>query len=416
MVVNGISPLRTALIVLIASVAVLNIYLGHKANIFLDQTASSVIDCKKKGDNLKRGLQGSESARKMILTIAVDRQGSCPKLCTFVHPILPSWVSYRYISFENEIDLSEALKADQDSHLLIVARTNIKDHLSTFARERRRLSGLSVGLWHMADEGVGRDYGHEIYPYPSFDYVLRNYREHPFKYINYTFRERYNMTLRTLGNLTCGSSSTPLPEQETETSPRFGVHYIFLDPHELHVMYNHPGSSVWPTHLRTKNCSFIGRLGTTHIRIARELMADTIKKYPELNCTLVLHTSGFAGGKEPFDYIKDELQDTKIVLCPRGASIETHRLTEALAMGSVPALLDAKYLHSFFSEIPAIIGNDWDEIAFKMKELIDDELKGGKRLQTLGLQGAMFYDKLKSCQRSDMDRILSMVLDYYHVK
>jgi hypothetical protein len=145
-------------------------------------------------------------------------------------------------------------------------------------------------------------------------------------------------------------------------------------------------------------------------------MADTIKKYPELNCTVRLHTLGFGAGKETFDYINDELQESKIILCPRGGSIETYRFTEALSMGSVPALLDAKYLHSFFSEIPAIIGQDWDEIAFKMKELIDDELKGGKKLQTLGQQGAMFYEKLKSCQRSDMDRILSMVLDYYHVK
>lgn len=409
------NPISIALIAILSGVVtVFNVYLGEKSFTLMGQNAAFINDCNKVGGKFKKELKGNEIRRKMMLTIAIDRKRSCPEICTFVHPILPPWVSYRYISFENEVDLSEALATEQYSHLLIVARENIKDHLSTFANQWRKISKLSVGLWHMADEGVGLESGHQIKPYPAFDYVLRHYREHPVKYTNYTFKERYNMTLRTLGNLTCGTSSTPLPEQDTETPPRFGVHYVFLDPRALHVMYNHPGTSVWPSHLRQRNCSFIGRRGTEFTRIARDLMAETIKRYPELNCSIVLHSRGFAAGKEPYDYIKEELQDSKIVLCPRGHSIETHRLTEALAMGSVPALLDAKYLHSFYREIPAIIGQDWDEIAIKMKELIEDESKGGNKLQTLSLQGAMFYDKLKSCQRSDMERIFSMVLDYYN--
>jgi hypothetical protein len=411
----GGNPIRKTLIILIGAVSVINFYLGHKASVSLRKSASSMDDCTKEGAKYIDGSTHSDRKRKMILTIAIDSQQSCPRLCTFVHPILPPWVSYRYISFQDATDLAAALESDHVSHLLIVARINIKEQLATFAMQRRKLSGLSVGLWHMADEGVGRDYGHQIKPYPAFDYVLRHYREHPVKYTNYTFYERYNMTLRTLGNLTCGTSLTPLPEKETETSPRFGVHYVFLDPREWHVMYNHPGSSVWPTHLRPRNCSFIGSIGEKHIQLARELMANTMNKYPELNCTMVLHTDGFAAGKETYNYVKEELQDSKIVLCPRGASIETHRLTEALAMGSVPALLDAKYIHSLYREIPAIVGQDWDEIASKIKELIEDELKGGKQLQLLGLQGAMFYSNLKSCQKSDMEKILSMILDYYHV-
>ena len=46
---------------------------------------------------------------------------------------------------------------------------------------------------------------------------------------------------------------------------------------------------------------------------------------------------------------------TKVGLAPRGSTYETHRFTELLQMGTVPAVVSSPYLYAPFVDMPAII-------------------------------------------------------------
>jgi hypothetical protein len=56
-----------------------------------------------------------------------------------------------------------------------------------------------------------------------------------------------------------------------------------------------------------------------------------------------------------------EIKSSKFVLCPRGNGIDTHRIWEALYMGSIPIVIyeDA---HHLFTDLPILFIDDWNEI------------------------------------------------------
>ena len=361
-------------------------------------------------------MQRDEIPSHPVLTIAVDHRGSCPDKCAFAHKILPPWVRYRYIDFDTEVDLTDMFDNDpieqaNPSHVLFVVRTNVIN-LSKWAVERREKHGVSIGLWHMADERI---YGGEIQQpyYARFDYVIRNYYPYePYFTMATANGPIHDMNLHALGNYTCGTSPTKLPTVprtdggKSLGDPRWGLHWAFLDTHSLHVLFDREATSVWPTSRRYYNCSFIGRPDVKRMQKQRSIMADTIKQVvPDLNCSIEI-TSGFAAGKEPWEYITQDLTNTKIGLAPRGSALETHRLPELLRMGAVPALIDEPYLHATFQSVPGILGDNWTQVAEKMRDLIVDERNGGQKLQELSQKGAKFFQQLQECMRSDMDVIL----------
>ena len=61
---------------------------------------------------------------RALLTTAVDNASAVQTNASFGHTILPRWVQYRYIDFEDQQDLP--YKDDNSSHLLLVSRTNNK--------------------------------------------------------------------------------------------------------------------------------------------------------------------------------------------------------------------------------------------------------------------------------------------------
>eukprot|EP00978_Attheya_sp_CCMP212_P026468 scaffold87164_cov56-Attheya_sp.AAC.1 len=327
-------------------------------------------------------------ARDNLLTIAVDRYNSCPEACRFVHVLFPPWVRFRYIDFGDETDL--AVSDDSTTHLLILARTNTQK-LALYATERRKLHNKTTGLFHMADERI---FGKEIDNiYHRFDYVLRHYYSDakPF----------YGMTLRALGNYSCGESEHFLPIS-SPSEPRWGAHWLHLDSHSMSIDMQRSGASTWPISKRPVNCSFIGRRDVKRSVHERSQMQEAMEAIPELNCT-VEYTKGFLSGSSPFYYFNRDLGTTKIGLAPRGSGVETHRLAEMLRMGLVPALKDAPYLHATFRELPGIIGENWTVVAEKIKWYLTE---APDELETLAGDAAQFSEDLSQCMKQDMNIIL----------
>ncbi|KAL7532697.1 hypothetical protein ACHAXR_004790 [Thalassiosira sp. AJA248-18] len=349
-----------------------------------------------------------------LLTIAIDSRHSCPDLCVFVHPLLPSWVRYRQLHFDSHVDLAEKLR-DEHGHVIVVARTNIIN-IANWAVERRRNStspGIivpSTGLFHNADERFHK--GEIAGVYDKFDYVLRQYykRDEDGKFHGYN--------LHALGNHTCGTTQQSLPIiSETEPGPKWGVHYVPLNAHTVDVQLLHHATATYPTSLRPTNCSFIGRADVKRSLHEREAMKSAVEEHgAEMNCTITF-TGSFASGSTKFIYFNYDISQAKIGLSPRGSAIETHRLAELLRMGSVPAIVAEDYLFATFRSVPGIIAQDWPGVVALMKKYLAEErevlaknrIDAGTRiskLEHLSREGTKFYRDLESCMMADMDFIL----------
>ena len=368
------------------------------------------------GKRVARQVQSASELRQPyeLLTIAIDSRHSCPDLCTFVHPLLPAWVRYRQLHFEDEKDLAQKL-SDDAGHVIVVARTNIINIANWAVKRRKKAADVgadlipSTGLFHNADERFHK--GEISGVYDKFDYVLRQYyrKDDDGKFHGYT--------LRALGNRTCGmDESLPLPELEGD-GPRWGVYYVPLDAHTVDVHLNHHATSNYPTYLRPANCSFIGRSDVKRSLHERAAMKTAVEEHgAEMNCQ-VEFTSGFAAGKTKFEYFNYDIAMSKIGLSPRGSAIETHRLAELLQMGAVPAIVSEDYLFATFRPVPAIIGIDWPDVVGKMKKYLAEEKEvlesnsrdGGRKvskLELLSRDGTRYYRDLKACMMADMDYIL----------
>lgn len=268
---------------------------------------------------LLRQVQSTEELTQPYhsLTIAIDTRHSCPDLCTFVHPLLPSWVRYRQLHFESEVDLAEKLK-DDHGHVIVVARTNIINIANWAAGRRNNSTSATTGLFHNADERFHK--GEIAGVYDKFDYVLRQY----YRKDDDGLFHGYN--LHALGNYTCGTHDQSLPLSENEAGPRWGVHYVPLNAHIVDVQLLHHATATYPTSLRPTNCSFIGRADVKRSKHEREEMKSAVEEHgAEMNCTITF-TGAFATGNTKFEYFNYDISNSKIGLSPRGSAIETHRL------------------------------------------------------------------------------------------
>ena len=372
-----------------------------------------------------------------LLTIAIDTRHSCPDLCVFVHPLLPSWVRYRQLHFDTEVDLAEKLR-DENGHVIVVARTNIIN-IANWAVERRtnyssslknnndtstltkRSSGIpSTGLFHNADERFHK--GEIVNVYDKFDYVLRQYYRR-----DEVDGKFHGYTLHALGNYTCGTTTQDLPILDSTTvepGPKWGVHYVPLNAHTVDVQLLHHATSNYPTSLRPNNCSFIGRSDVKRSLHERSIMETAVQEHggADMNCT-VIFTGGFASGNTKFEYFNYDISQSKIGLSPRGSALETHRLAELLRMGAVPAIVSEDYLFATFKPVPGIIAEDWPAVVKLMKEYLaeerrilaesgsDDEATGGSnnkisKLEMLSREGTKWYADLEACMMEDMSFIL----------
>ncbi len=361
------------------------------------------------------------NSNSTILYILVDDNGSCPDNCVFVHKFLPKWVQFRYILFANKKDdlgpstgindtaiqqyhrgLDNAME-DKDGHVMIVGRFHVVEIAKWAKHYKERVTSnnkvkVSVGMFLMGDEELLR-HNRLVNAnlYTNFDYVLRNY------FFNRS--EMGDFSLRFLGNATCGTS-LPLP---AVSGPRWGLHWVFLQPHELHVILDRPVQSIEPAAARPTNCTFKGWIGGN--RFSKEDRAQvrklSFRTFSDLNCDIAL-SGTFGTNKYNYSklwYLNNDLAQSKIGFNPQGVHPECHRLPEMLKLGTVPAMTNQEYMQYTYEPIPGIVENSWIEVFSKMRYYLSDD--GIQELSTLSYKSAMWMDKLEACIRSDMNIILT---------
>ena len=356
----------------------------------------------------------------IILNIVVDDNGSCPDNCVFIHKFLPKWVQFRYIVFANKKeDLASStgnndttiqqyhrgldnVMEGKDGHVLIVARYHVVEIAKWAKHYKERVSSnnkVSVGMFLMGDEELLR-HNRLVNAnlYTNFDYVLRNY------YFNRS-QIGGDFLLRFLGNATCGTS-LPLP---AASGPRWGLHWVFLQPHESHVILDRPVQSIEPASARPNNCTFKGWIGGN--RFSKEDRAQvrklSFRTFSDLNCDIAL-SGAFGTNKYNHSklwYLNNDLAQSKIGFNPRGVHPECHRLPEMLKLGTVPAMTNQEYMQYTYEPIPGIVENSWIEVFSKMRYYLS--VDGIQELSTLSYKSAMWMDKLEACIISDMNIILA---------
>jgi hypothetical protein len=67
----------------------------------------------------------------------------------------------------------------------------------------------------------------------------------------------------------------------------------------------------------------------------------------------------------------DELGQSRIVLCPRGSSLDTHRFFEALRFGCVP-IYEVLPRRAYYRGSPAVRCRDWSQLPAILDELLGD--------------------------------------------
>lgn len=65
------------------------------------------------------------------------------------------------------------------------------------------------------------------------------------------------------------------------------------------------------------------------------------------------------------------LMDSRIVLCPRGGSLETYRFFEAVRSGSIP-ITERLPAREFYTGAPGVIVRDWSELPTVLEPLLSD--------------------------------------------
>ncbi len=99
---------------------------------------------------------------------------------------------------------------------------------------------------------------------------------------------------------------------------------------------------------------------------------------------------GFAKGLNRYEYSL-EMMDTKVCLAPRGSSLETYRLFEAMRTGCV-VVADKLPQQWFYEGAPALYVEDWSELESVVAPLLNDPA----RLQDLSEKSLAWWKQVAS--------------------
>lgn len=95
-------------------------------------------------------------------------------------------------------------------------------------------------------------------------------------------------------------------------------------------------------------------------------------------------------------FLKD-IASSQFVVSPRGNGLDTHRLWEALYMGSIP-IVKSSSLDGLYKDLPILIVSDWEEItATFLKQKQKEWSQKKKNLEKLWIQ--YWLDQIQSYQR-----------------
>jgi len=100
------------------------------------------------------------------------------------------------------------------------------------------------------------------------------------------------------------------------------------------------------------------------------------------------------------EYLKD-MAETKFIVCPHGNGLDTHRVWEALLVGSIP-IVKASSLDVLYQDLPVIIVKKWQDITKDFLdnkyEIISKNLKN-KKYKLEKLYFNYWHDKIKKIQK-----------------
>lgn len=147
-----------------------------------------------------------------------------------------------------------------------------------------------------------------------------------------------------------------------------GDHNVFFLP--LPYLGDLGEVSIKPISKRSIDIFFAGQVDYPE----REELSKIVEKIKNINGTLEVKfqkNQGFFSGLSINEYMSI-LNDSKISLCPSGASVETYRHFESLRHGCVTVstmLPDVWY----FKEVPIQIVKSWDELPVLVDRLINNQ-------------------------------------------
>jgi len=164
---------------------------------------------------------------------------------------------------------------------------------------------------------------------------------------------------------------------------------------------------VKPFATRRFSVSFIGSIAQEHFRwwsprnfigtpksIARARMSQSLQRIAEsaLNEIYFSRTGSFtesilSDGRQ----YSEIMADTKIALAPRGSSVETYRVFEALRQGCV-VICDRLPPHWFYKESPIIQLDDWRDLEAKVNDLLSNQ----ENLMTLHHKSLSWWEAMCS--------------------
>ncbi|MCP5469297.1 MAG: hypothetical protein H7A36_02190 [Chlamydiales bacterium] len=85
----------------------------------------------------------------------------------------------------------------------------------------------------------------------------------------------------------------------------------------------------------------------------------------------------FCDTRRPVEEFLEEVMRSKYTLCPRGNGIDTHRVWEALFLGSIP-VLKSNALDPLYEGLPVLIVKEWEEVTKELLESKYEEILAGK--------------------------------------
>jgi Glycosyl transferases group 1 len=152
----------------------------------------------------------------------------------------------------------------------------------------------------------------------------------------------------------------------------------------------HFAGSIYATGEKYKNpiAKFLKGFITSPRNYARQKLVTALTaiqvKYPQFSIVNRCF-NGFAKGLNRYEYSL-EMMHTKICLAPRGSSLETYRLFEAMRFGCV-VIADKQPQKWYYDTVPAIFVEDWSELESIVTNLLEDP----KQLNTLSQQSLLWW-------------------------
>jgi hypothetical protein len=80
-----------------------------------------------------------------------------------------------------------------------------------------------------------------------------------------------------------------------------------------------------------------------------------------------------------FDNYFDIMEQSRFTLAPPGGGIDTHRFYEALAVGSIPIVINTTGMSEIYEDLPVLIINAANEITSELLDRVEKDLRNSSR-------------------------------------